>query len=129
LSQPTAAEKKFSAYFKWSASLQRFLAHVTCSKAQRSIAISGWRSNPVSDSEVTDDGGGVAVADLSREESKRLRAELAEGLGFYPASLAPEDVARYRKQIRSQRHQDDQEMNQQDMSRQPVDSGHSMLLL
>ena len=30
---------------------------------------------------------------LSREESKRLRAELAEGLGFYPASLAPEDVA------------------------------------
>jgi hypothetical protein len=41
----------------------------------------------------------VAVADLSREESKRLRAELAEGLGFYPASLAPEDVARYREQI------------------------------
>jgi hypothetical protein len=39
------------------------------------------------------------VADLSREESKRLRAELAEGLGFYPASLAPEDVARYREQI------------------------------
>jgi hypothetical protein len=27
------------------------------------------------------------VADLSREESKRLRAELAKGLGFYPASL------------------------------------------
>ena len=43
--------------------------------------------------------GGVAVADLSREESKRLRAELAEGLGFYPASLAAEDVARYREQI------------------------------
>ena len=42
LSQPTAAEKKFSAYFKWSASLQRYLAHVTCSKAQRSIAISGY---------------------------------------------------------------------------------------
>ena len=39
------------------------------------------------------------MADLSREESKRLRAELAEGLGFYPASLAPEDVARYRDQI------------------------------
>ena len=39
------------------------------------------------------------MADLSREESKRLRAELAEGLGFYPASLAPEDVARYREQI------------------------------
>ena len=99
LSQPTAAEKKFSAYFKWSASLQRYLPHVTCSKAQRSIAISGSRSNPVSDSEVTDDGGGVAVADLSREESKRLRAELAEGLGFYPASVAAEDVARYREHI------------------------------
>ncbi len=41
----------------------------------------------------------MAVADLSREESKRLRAELAEGLGFYPASLAHEDVARYREQI------------------------------
>jgi hypothetical protein len=41
----------------------------------------------------------VAVTDLSREESKLLRAELAEGLGFYPASLAPEDVARYREQI------------------------------
>ena len=35
------------------------------------------------------------MADLSREESKRLRAELAEGLGFYPASVAAEDVARY----------------------------------
>jgi hypothetical protein len=41
----------------------------------------------------------LALADLSREASKRLRAELAEGLGFYPASLAPEDVARYREQI------------------------------
>ena len=39
------------------------------------------------------------MADLSREERKRLRAELAEGLGFYPASLAPEHVARYRDQI------------------------------
>ena len=39
------------------------------------------------------------MADLSREESKRLRAELAEGLGYYPASLAPEDVARHREQI------------------------------
>lgn len=29
------------------------------------------------------------MADMSREESKRLRAELAEGLGYYPASLAP----------------------------------------
>ena len=39
------------------------------------------------------------MADLSREESKRLRAELGEGLGYFPASLAPEDVARYREQI------------------------------
>ena len=39
------------------------------------------------------------MTDLSREESKRLRAELAEGLGFYPACLAAEDVARYREQI------------------------------
>ena len=39
------------------------------------------------------------MADLSREESTRLRAELAKGLGFCPASLAPEDVARYREQI------------------------------
>ena len=39
------------------------------------------------------------MADLSREESKRLRAELAEGLGFYPASVAAEDVARYLEQI------------------------------
>ena len=39
------------------------------------------------------------MADLSRKESKRLRADLAEGLGFYPASLAAEDVARYREQI------------------------------
>ena len=35
----------------------------------------------------------------STEQDKRLRAELAGGLGFYPASLAPEDVARYREQI------------------------------
>jgi hypothetical protein len=35
----------------------------------------------------------------SSEQDKRLRAELAEGLGFYPASLAAEDVARYREQI------------------------------
>jgi hypothetical protein len=33
------------------------------------------------------------------EQDKRLRAELAEGLGFYPASLAAEGVARYREQI------------------------------
>ena len=44
-------------------------------------------------------GGGVPVADMSREESKRLRAELAEGLGYYPAGLDPEDVAGYREQI------------------------------
>ena len=41
----------------------------------------------------------MAVADPSREASKRLRAELAKELGYYPASLAPEDVARYREQI------------------------------
>ena len=35
----------------------------------------------------------------SSEQDKRLRAELARGLGYYPASLAPEDVARYREQI------------------------------
>jgi hypothetical protein len=35
----------------------------------------------------------------SSEQDRRLRPELAEGLGFYPASLAPEDVARYREQI------------------------------
>ena len=35
----------------------------------------------------------------SSERDKRLRAELARGLGYYPASLAPEAVARYREQI------------------------------
>ena len=35
----------------------------------------------------------------SSDEDKRLRAELAQGLGYFPASLAPEDVARYREQI------------------------------
>jgi hypothetical protein len=39
------------------------------------------------------------VADLAQEEAKRLRAELAQGLGYFPASLAAEDVARYREQI------------------------------
>jgi hypothetical protein len=29
----------------------------------------------------------------SSEQDKRLRAELAEGLGFYPASLAPDASA------------------------------------
>ena len=33
------------------------------------------------------------------EHDKRVRAELAQGLGYFPASLAPEDVARYRIQI------------------------------
>ena len=42
---------------------------------------------------------GLAVADPSREASKRLRAELAQGLGYYPASLALEDVVRYWEQI------------------------------
>jgi hypothetical protein len=32
-------------------------------------------------------------------KDRRLRAELAEALGYYPASLAPDDVARYREQI------------------------------
>ena len=36
---------------------------------------------------------------VSSDEDKRLRAELAQGLGYFPASLAPEDVARYRDQI------------------------------
>jgi hypothetical protein len=35
----------------------------------------------------------------SSDQDRQLRAELAEGLGFYPSSLAPEDVARYREQI------------------------------
>ena len=39
------------------------------------------------------------MAGPSREASKRLRAQLAKELGYYPASLAPEDVARYRDQI------------------------------
>ena len=40
---------------------------------------------------------------VSSEQDKRLRAELAEELGFYPASLAPEDVAKYRNQIAERR--------------------------
>ena len=31
----------------------------------------------------------MAVADLSREESTRLRAELAKGLGFFPLAWRP----------------------------------------
>ena len=38
------------------------------------------------------------MADLSRDEAKALRAELADLLGYYPASLAPDDGARYRKE-------------------------------
>ena len=47
------------------------------------------------------------MADLSREESKRLRAELAQGLGYFPASLAAEDVARYREQIAKRKARED----------------------
>ena len=35
----------------------------------------------------------------SSDEDKRLRAELAQGLGYFPASLGAQDVARYREQI------------------------------
>ena len=35
----------------------------------------------------------------SSEQDKQLRVELAQGLGYFPASLAAEDVARYREQI------------------------------
>lgn len=31
-----------------------------------------------------------------------MRAELAQELGFYPASVEPEDVARYREQTTAQ---------------------------
>jgi hypothetical protein len=47
------------------------------------------------------------LADLSREENKRLRAELAAGLGYYPASLAAEDVARYREHIAERKARED----------------------
>ncbi len=43
----------------------------------------------------------------SSEHDKRLRAELAQGLGYFPASLAPEDVARYRKQIAQRKARED----------------------
>jgi hypothetical protein len=39
----------------------------------------------------------------SSEQDKQLRAELARGLGYFPASLAAEDVARYRGQIADQK--------------------------
>ena len=35
----------------------------------------------------------------SSEQDKRLRVELAQGLGYFPASLGAQDVARYREQI------------------------------
>ena len=35
----------------------------------------------------------------SSEQDKQLRAELAQGLGYFPACPAAEDVARYRAQI------------------------------
>ena len=35
----------------------------------------------------------------SSEQEKQLRAELARGLGYFPASLAAEDIARYREQV------------------------------
>ena len=38
---------------------------------------------------------GVAVA--STEQDKRLRAELAQELGFYPASPDPADIDRHRR--------------------------------
>jgi hypothetical protein len=33
----------------------------------------------------------------STEQDKRLRAELAQELGFYPASLDPADIDRHRR--------------------------------
>ena len=45
------------------------------------------------------------MADLTREEAKALRAELAYLLGYYPASLAPDDGARYRKEAAETPHQ------------------------
>jgi hypothetical protein len=44
-------------------------------------------------------GEGEAEQVSRGEQDKRLRAELAQGLGYFPASLASEDVARYREQI------------------------------
>jgi hypothetical protein len=40
----------------------------------------------------------LTVAELSREEARRLLVELADLQGYYPASLAPDDVAGYRKE-------------------------------
>ena len=38
------------------------------------------------------------MTELTREEAKALRAELAQDLGYYPASLDDESIARYRQQ-------------------------------
>ena len=43
----------------------------------------------------------------SSEQDKQLRAELAQGLGYFPASLAAEDVARYRAQIADRKVRED----------------------
>src|SRR6476660_10331772 len=48
---------------------------------------------------------GVAVA--STEEDKRQRAELAQELGFYPASLDPADTDRHRRAQRRPRQSTD----------------------
>ena len=38
------------------------------------------------------------TTDLTRDEAKRLRTELADLLGSYPANLDTESLARYRKE-------------------------------
>ena len=43
----------------------------------------------------------------SSEQDKQLRAELAQGLGYFPASLASEDIARYREQIAKRKARED----------------------
>ena len=45
------------------------------------------------------DRRGRRIVVASSEQDKRLRAELAQGLGYFPASVTAEDVARYRHQI------------------------------
>jgi hypothetical protein len=42
-------------------------------------------------------GEHLTVSELSREEARRLLVELADLLGYYPASVASEDVSTYRK--------------------------------
>ena len=51
------------------------------------------------------DGDDASVA--SSEQDTQLRAELAQGLGYFPASLAAEDVARYREQIAERKARDE----------------------